>query len=82
MNITTKFEVGQIVWIMFNNQPETWRVSEIIISPIKNKSYSIRYLLHHHGEHHLGSVHETELWEFQIGATKRELLESFLTDED
>lgn len=82
MKIETKFNVGQDVWIIFNNQPETWRVTEIIITPIKQNSYSVRYKLHHVGNTHLGGVHETELWEYQIGATKRALLESFLDDKD
>ncbi len=83
MNITTKFDVGQVVWIMFNNQPEQWEVEEIIIPNIKNKHQpSLQYKLRFIGCNHCGSIHEVALWEYQIHATKRELLMSFLTDND
>lgn len=83
MIIKTKFDVGQIVWIIFNNQPEKWRVAEIQIGNVNNSNAVMpRYKLTHYGNTHLGSIHETTLFEYEIGATKRELLESFLTDED
>lgn len=83
MTITTKFNVGQIVWIMFNDQPENWQVDEINVCPITGETHSgIRYKLHHHGADHCGSVHETTEWEHKIFATKRELCLSFLTDND
>lgn len=84
MNITTKFDVGQTVWIMFNNQPEQWKVEEIILSNITNNhnqpmpQYRLRFI----GQDHGGTVHEVTLWQYQVHATKRELLMSFLTDND
>lgn len=83
MTITTKFNVGQLVWIMFNNQPETWKVDEIHVDTITGNNQSgIRYKLHHHGADHGGSVHEITEWEHKIFATKRELCLSFLNDKD
>lgn len=83
MNITTKFDVGQTVWIMFNNQPEQWEVEEIIIPNIKRKLQpSLQYKLRFIGHNHCGSIHEVSLWEYQVHATKHDLLMSFLTDND
>lgn len=82
MTIKTKFDIGQIVWIIFNNQPETWRVVEIQIGNVNTSNIIPKYKLIHHGNSHLGNIHETILWEYQIGTTKRELLKSFITDED
>ena len=83
MNITTKFDVGQTVWIMFNNQPEQWHVDAIIIPDITNTHQPMpQYRLRFIGQDHGGSVHEVTLWEYQVHATKRELLMSFLTDND
>lgn len=68
---------------MFNNQPETWVVDAICIDEITTNSISMpSYKLHYNGENHTGSVHKIIEWEYKIGATKRELLESFLSEND
>jgi hypothetical protein len=83
MIIKTKFDVGQMVWIMFNNQPEQWRIEKICLPDVtKNTPPTPRYDLVFTGSDHCGSVHNTSLWEYQVHATKRELLMSFLTDND
>lgn len=83
MKIETKFDVGQTVWIMFNNQPEQWKVVAIDIHTITSNTPPIAtYGLQYDGDNHCGSVHSTSLWEYQVHATKRELLMSFLTDND
>lgn len=72
-----------MVWIMFNNQPEQWKVVAIDIHEIKDNNRLIpTYKLQYIGNNHCGSVHSTSLWEYQVHATKRELLMSFLTDND
>lgn len=85
MNIATKYDVGQIVWIMFNNEPETWKVTRIHLGDIAhpNTSPMITYDLTHHGLNHCGGVHAIQnVMEHKIHATKRDLLNSFLTDKD
>lgn len=84
MTIETKFDVGQTVWIMFNNQPETWKVARIHLGDIISDSQPMKtYDLVHQGADHCGSVHEVEqMMEHKIHATKRDLLNSFLTDKD
>lgn len=82
MTITTKFDVGQIVWIMFNNEPETWKVRNIHIGDVTSCSPMITYKLTHHGDNHTGSIHEITEMEHKIFASKRELCLSFLTDKD
>ena len=83
MNILTKFDVGQIVWIMFNNKPEQWKIKSIKIPDVTGSSAPMpHYDLVFVGADHCGSIHETSLWEHQVHATKRELLMSFLTEND
>ena len=85
MTIETKFDVGQTVWIMFNNQPETWKVTKIHLDDIASSdSQPMKtYDLVHQGADHCGSVHEVkQMMEHKIHATKRDLLNSFLTDKD
>lgn len=85
MNIATKYDVGQIVWIMFNNEPETWEVTKIHLGDVQHRNTSpmITYDLTHHGLNHCGSVHSISgVIEHKIHATKRDLLNSFLTDKD
>lgn len=85
MNIVTKYEVGQIVWIMFNNEPETWKVVKIHLGEVNRPDHQpmITYDLTHNGVNHCGSVHAiSNVMEHKIHPTKRDLLNSFLTDND
>lgn len=83
MKIETKFDVGQTVWIMFNNEPEQWQVAEIDISPITRSTPPMPlYLLRHIGQNHTGSVHEIKKFEYQVHGTRRELCLSFLNEND
>lgn len=84
MTIETKFDVGQTVWIMFNNEPETWRVEKIHLGDVTHGSHTlITYDLVHQGRDHCGSIHEVkQVMEHKIHATKRDLLNSFLTEND
>lgn len=85
MTIETKFNVGQTVWIMFNNEPETWKVTKIHLGDV-TRDYCqpmITYDLAFQGANHCGSIHSiTNEMEHKIHATKRDLLNSFLTDKD
>lgn len=84
MTIETKFDVGQTVWIMFNNEPETWKVTKINLGDVtRDHRPMITYDLAFQGANHCGSIHNiTSVMEHKIHATKRDLLNSFLTDKD
>lgn len=70
-----------MVWIIFNNQPEEWRVDEIILSHITSPSTPMpQYRLRHVGLNHCGSTHEITLWEYQVYATRRELALSLIDE--
>lgn len=84
MNIVTKFDVGQRVWIMHDNEPQEWIVEVIHIGDV-NRDYRPMptYDLRTTDQQPRGGViKETNVWEYKIKATKRELCLSFLTDND
>lgn len=84
MTITTKYDVGQRVWIMHDNQPQEWIVEAIHIGDI-TKAFNLMptYDLHTTESQPLcGVFREKSVYEYKIHATKRELCLSFLTDKD
>lgn len=83
MTITTRHNPGDLVWIIFNNEPEQWKVKSIEI-PIIDREYpgTPLYNLVHVGDSHVGSIHETKRLQYLVHATKRELMMSYLTDND
>lgn len=85
MNITTKFNVGQRVWIMHDNEPQEWIVEVIHVGDVKGATHNPMpsYDLRTTDPNPLGGVSKkTNVWEYKIYATKRELCLSFLTDND
>lgn len=85
MNIVTKFDVGQRVWIMHDNEPQEWIVEVIHVGDVKGTTHKPMpsYDLHTTDPNPLGGVTKrTNVWEHKIKATKRELCLSFLTDND
>ncbi len=84
MTITTKYDVGQRVWIMHDNQPQEWIVEAIHIGDI-TKAFNLMptYDLHNTDPQPLRGVFKEErVYEYKIHATKRELCLSYLTDKD
>lgn len=84
MNITTKFDVGQRVWIMHDNEPQEWIVEVIHLGDVKDNyrpmpTYDLRTT---DPQPLCGVFQEKNVWEYKIKATKRELCLSFLTDKD
>lgn len=70
---------------MNDNQPQMWVVAAITIPTMKDKCQPMpRYdLKPSKGLEPLGGIVERKgVYEYQIGATKRDLLNSFLTDKD
>lgn len=84
MNITTKFNVGQRVWIMHDDEPQEWIVEVIRVGDIKDTASPMpTYDLRTTQQQPLrGVCVEKNVWEYKIHATKRELCLSFLTDND
>ena len=85
MTITTKFDVGQRVWIMHDNEPQEWVVEAIHIGDVIGNTHrpTPLYDLHTTDPQPLrGVFQEKNVWEHKIKATKRELCLSFLTDND
>lgn len=84
MTITTKYDVGQRVWIMHDNEPQEWIVEVIHIGDVNDSGYKVpTYDLCTTNPQPLGGVwREKNVWEYKIKATKRELCLSFLTDKD
>lgn len=84
MNITTKYNVGQRVWIMHDDEPQEWIVEVIHVGDVTNNAkptltYDLRTT---HQQPLRGVFVEKGVWEYKIYATKRELCLSFLTDND
>lgn len=84
MNITTKFNVGQRVWVMHDNEPQEWIVEVIHVGDVTGNAnptptYDLRTT---HQQPLRGVFVEKSVWEYKIYATKRELCLSFLTDND
>lgn len=84
MTITTKYDVGQRVWIMHDNEPQEWIVDIIHVGDVDNRGYGVpTYDLHTTDPQPRGGVcSEKNVFEYKIKATKRELCLSFLTDND
>ena len=84
MTITTKYDVGQRVWIMHDNEPQEWIVEVIHIGDVtRNTNPMPLYDLHTTDpQPRCGIFKEERVYEYKIHATKRELCLSFLTYND
>lgn len=81
MTIRTRFNVGDVVWIIFNNRPETWKVQGITLPRIKQAEGGDTmptYSLVHHGPNHIGHIHTTEAFEYEMGASLADLLDMLM----
>lgn len=82
MNITTRYDIEQRVWIMHDDEPQEWIVKAIHIGDI-TKAFrpTPTYDLQTTQQQPLRGIFEMKnVCEYKIFATKRELCLSFLTD--
>lgn len=76
MEIKTKFEIGQDIWFMEDNQPRKAEVTKISID-IRPNQYTIVgvLILYHYGGYIEKIVNENRCY-----SSKKELVESFLKE--
>lgn len=88
MKIYTKYDVGQVVWIMCDNEPDEWVVERIIIGDVTSNTPPMpQYFLkpkniEAHCYEHMGCDKGITMWQYKVFETKRELCLSFINDKD
>lgn len=82
MDITTKFNQGDRVWVMKDNRPYQFKVHRIEVEVLESESIHEKYVDHIPGATNLDKDREYSYWSHECFPSKRELLESFFTDED
>lgn len=84
MNITTRYNIEQRVWIMHDDEPQEWIVKAIHIGDITQSSQPMpTYDLYTTQQQPLRGVYELKnVFEYKIFTTKRGLCLSFLTDNE
>lgn len=82
MDITTKFNHGDRVWVMKDNRPYQFKIYRIEIEVLEWESIREKYVDRIPGATNLDKDRDYFYWSHECFHSKRELLESFFTDED
>lgn len=76
MDIKTKFEVGQDIWFMADNQPRKAEVTKISIDVVPNRFTVVGVLISYHYWGYIDRI----VNENRCYGSKKELIESFLKE--